>query len=514
MIQRALLSVWNKAGLVELGQALADWGVEIISTGGTARTLEEAGVAVRTVESVTGYPEILGGRVKTLHPAIHGGILAKREPVQLAELAELSLAPIDLVVVNLYPFSLTVARPGCTLDQALEQIDIGGVTLLRAAAKNFASVVVLCDPADYSRVIEVMNERRDFSPAERRALAGKAFSHTAAYDTAIHAYLSCAAEVTEEFPACLDISVEKVTDLRYGENPHQRAAFYRLPGTSGLPDARVLHGKALSFNNLLDLDAAWGMVLEFAGPTVAVIKHNNPCGLASAAELSEAYRTAVACDPVSAYGSVVACNVPVDRSTVEAMSDLFIEAIIAPGFEAGALEVLQHKKNLRLLEMQATEDTDANWLAGVDIRHVRGGLLLQDGDRIGSDRGWQTVTAREPSAEERDNLAFAWRVVAHVKSNAIVLVQDRATVGIGAGQMSRVDSTDLAIKKAGPERCHGAVLASDAFFPFADSIERAAEAGVTAIIQPGGSVRDDEVIAVADRHGLAMIFTGTRHFLH
>ena len=514
MIGRALLSVWNKAGLVELGQALADWGVEIISTGGTARTLEEAGVTVRTVESVTGYPEILGGRVKTLHPAIHGGILAKRDPQHLAELAELSLAPIDLVVVNLYPFSLTVARPGCTLDQALEQIDIGGVTLLRAAAKNFASVVVLCDPADYSRVIDVLRSRQDFSLAERRALAAKAFSHTAAYDTAIHAYLSATVEVAEEFPACLDISVEKVTDLRYGENPHQRAAFYRLPGTSGLPDARILHGKALSFNNLLDLDAAWGMVIDFDAPAVAVIKHNNPCGLAAARELSVAYNTAVACDPLSAYGSVIACNVAVDRATAEAMSELFIEAIIAPRFEDSALEVLQQKKNIRLLEMPATEGTDANWLAGADIRHVRGGLLLQDTDQLGSERGWQVVTTRQPAAEERDDLSFAWRVVAHVKSNAIVLAKNHATVGIGAGQMSRVDATDLAITKAGAERCQGAVLASDAFFPFADSIERAAEAGVTAIIQPGGSIRDDEVIAAANRHGLAMVCTGERHFLH
>ena len=450
MIQRALLSVWNKAGLVELGQALADWGVEIISTGGTARTLEEAGISVRTVESVTGFPEILNGRVKTLHPAIHGGILAKRDPQHLAELAGLSLAPIDLVVVNLYPFSLTVARPGCSLDQALEQIDIGGVTLLRAAAKNFASVVALCDPADYPRVIDVLGSRQDFSQAERKSLAAKAFSHTAAYDTAIHAYLSCAAEAAEEFPACLDISVEKVTDLRYGENPHQRAAFYRLPGTSGLPDARILHGKALSFNNLLDLDAAWGMTRDFAEPTVAVIKHSNPCGLASAQELNDAYRTAVACDPVSAYGSVVACNVPVDRTTAESMSELFIEAVIAPSFESGALEVLEQKKNIRLLEMPAQKDTDANWLAAVDMRHVRGGLLLQDEDGFGTDEAWKVVTTRQPSAEERDSLSFAWRVVAHVKSNAIVLVRDRATVGIGAGQMSRVDSTDLAIKESGP----------------------------------------------------------------
>ena len=513
MIRRALLSVWNKAGLVELGQALTDWGVEIISTGGTAKTLEEAGITVRTVESVTGFPEILQGRVKTLHPAIHGGILARRSPQHLEELQKFSFAPIDLVVVNLYPFSQTVARPDCTLEDALEQIDIGGVTLLRAAAKNFTDVAVLCDPADYGRVIQALNNQIELSPEERKALAIKAFAHTSAYDTAIHAYLT-RADVKEDFPSYLDLSLEKVYDLRYGENPHQPAAFYRLPGTLGLPDATVLHGKALSFNNLLDLDAAWDMALSFAEPTVAIIKHNNPCGLASAGSLAEAYRLALECDLASAYGSVIGCNVPVDGASAQAMSDLFVEAVIAPGFEEAALSILQQKKNVRLLEMPLAAETEANWLAGLDMRRVRGGVLLQGDDRFENESGWKVVSERAPSEEEKLALRFAWRVAAHVKSNAIVLAQGTATVGVGAGQMSRVDSTEIAIKKAGPERCRGAVLASDAYFPFPDSIERAAAAGVSAVIEPGGSVRDEEVIAAVNRFGLAMIFTGSRHFLH
>ena len=514
MIRRALLSVWDKAGLVELGQALSDRGVEMISTGGTARTLQEAGLSVRTVEDVTGFPEILGGRVKTLHPAIHGGILARRDSGHLAELEKLSLAPIDLVVVNLYPFTETVARPGCTLEEAVEQIDIGGVALLRAGAKNFASVVVLSDPADYPRVTEALNEGKDFSPEERQSLALKAFAHTAAYDTAIHAYLARLGSV-EGYPPRLDISLEKVSDLRYGENPHQKAAFYRLSGTeAGLPDARLLHGKALSFNNLLDLDAAWNMSLSFSDPTVAIIKHSNPCGLASAGTLFEAYQSALACDPVSAFGSVIGCNVPVDEPTARAMSDLFVEAVIAPRFEEDALKILQQKTNIRLLERPTAKEPEANWLAGVDLRRVRGGVLLQGPDRFESESDWRVVTEREPTEAERASLAFAWRVVAQVKSNAIVLVRGTATVGIGAGQMSRVDSTELAIKKAGVERCRGTVLASDAFFPFPDSLERAAAAGVTAVIEPGGSVRDEEVIAAANKFGVAMIFTGSRHFLH
>jgi phosphoribosylaminoimidazolecarboxamide formyltransferase/IMP cyclohydrolase len=514
VIRRALLSVWDKAGLAELGQALAERGIEMISTGGTARTLLAAGLSVRTVEDVTGFPEILGGRVKTLHPAIHGGILARREPGHLAELETLSLAPIDLVVVNLYPFTETVARPNCSLEDAIEQIDIGGVALLRAAAKNFASVVVLSDPADYPCVIDALDKEDSISSEERQALALKAFARTAAYDTAIQTYLSRLGSV-EEFPPRLDMSLEKVSDLRYGENPHQEAAFYRLAGTAaGLPDARLRHGKALSFNNLLDLDAAWNMSLSFSGPTVTIIKHGNPCGLACANTLSEAYQSALACDPVSAFGSVIGCNVPVDDVTAGAMTDLFVEAVIAPGYSEAALKILQQKTNIRLLERPTAEEREANWLANVDMRRVRGGVLLQGADRFESESDWKVVTDREPTEAERESLEFAWRVVARVKSNAIVLARGTATVGIGAGQMSRVDSTELAIKKAGPERCRGTVMASDAFFPFPDSVERAAAVGVTAVIEPGSSVRDEEVIAAANNFGVAMIFTGSRHFLH
>ena len=516
MIRRALLSVWDKTGLVDLGRALARHGVDMISTGGTARTLEQAGLSVRTMESVTGFPELLGGRVKTLHPAVHGGILARRQPEHLAELERLAIVPIDLVVVNLYPFGETIARPGCTLEEALEQIDIGGVTLLRAAAKNFEAVAVLCQPEDYVRVIERLAAGEDLTLEERQALAIKAFGQTGTYDTTIHAYLSgrSGPSATESFPASVDIALEKVSDLRYGENPHQKAAFYRLPGAGGLPEARLLHGKALSFNNLLDLEAAWNAALAFSGPTVAIIKHNNPCGLASAGTLPEAYSLAYACDPVSAYGSVIACNVPVDQTTAEAMSGTFIEAVIAPGFSEDALKTLERKKDIRLLDMPAGRTAPSNRLAELDWRRVGGGVLLQTRDRFESEGDWQVVTDRQPTAEERRSLAFAWRVAAQVKSNAIVLAKGNATVGVGAGQMSRVDSTEIAIKKAGPERCAGAVMASDAFFPFADSVEIAAAAGITAVIEPGGSIRDEEVIATSNRLGLAMIFTGTRHFRH
>jgi phosphoribosylaminoimidazolecarboxamide formyltransferase / IMP cyclohydrolase len=510
MIGRALLSVHDKTGLVDLGQSLADAGVEMISTGGTASALQVAGFKVRTVEELTGFPEILGGRVKTLHPAVHAGILARRQPDHLAELARLSLAPIDLVVVNLYPFSETIARPGCTLEEAIEQIDIGGVTLLRAAAKNYTGVVVLSRPEDYGLVIERLRAGQDPTSDERKALAVQAFAHTAAYDAAICNYLRPKDDGDHElFPASLDLHLDKVAGLRYGENPHQRAAFYRLPGAGGLPDARLLHGKALSYNNLLDLHAAWGAASSFSEPTVAIIKHNNPCGLASAASLLEAYRAALDSDPGSAYGGVIACNVPVDADTAAAISPLFVEAVIAPNFAPGALAMLEKKRDVRLLAMPA-----ATAVSQMDMRRVSGGLLLQETDRFEDEADWKVATSRAPTAEERAALAFAWKVAAHVKSNAIVLVKGTATVGVGAGQMSRVDSTEIAIKKAGPDRARGSVLASDAYFPFADSIELAAQAGVTAVIQPGGSIRDNEVIAAANQHNIAMIVTGSRHFRH
>lgn len=520
-IQRALLSVSDKTGLVEFARGLANRGVELISTGGTARILRQAGLAVRTVEEVTGFPEILDGRVKTLHPAIHGGILARREPAHLAELAIHAIGLIDLVAVNLYPFAQTVARPEVSLAEAVEQIDIGGVALLRAAAKNFAAVTVLCDPADYPLVLAELGQQGDVSLATRKRLALKAFRHTADYDAAIADWLAGQfPEVSvetprrgagEPFPAELHLHLWHVQTLRYGENPHQRAALYGLsPGATPL-GGRLLQGKPLSYNNLLDLDAAWRAVGEFSAPTGVIVKHNNPCGVASAETLERAFSLALAGDPVSAFGSVIAVNRPFDEPTAQALGDLFVEAIAAPDFTAGARRALAQRPGCRLLQMGDIEAGPAlapEW----ELRSVRQGILLQEPDTPG-DEEWRVVSARPPTAEERESLEFAWRVVRHVRSNAIVLAQGQATVGIGAGQMSRVDAVRLAVLKAG-ERARGAVLASDAFFPFPDGVEEAARAGVTAIVQPGGSVRDEEVIAAADAAGLAMLFTGRRHFRH
>ncbi|MDH7485073.1 MAG: bifunctional phosphoribosylaminoimidazolecarboxamide formyltransferase/IMP cyclohydrolase [Anaerolineae bacterium] len=520
-IQRALLSVSDKTGLVEFARGLADWGVELISTGGTAHTLRQAGLAVRTVEEVTGFPEILDGRVKTLHPAIHGGILARREPAHLAELAAHAIGPLDLVAVNLYPFAQTVARPEVTLAEAVEQIDIGGVALLRAAAKNFAAVTVLCDPADYPPVLAELRRRGDVSLATRQRLALKAFRHTAGYDAAIADYLAgqfpeASAEAShrrasEPFPAELHLHLWRVQALRYGENPHQQAALYGLAPEATPLGGRLLQGKPLSYNNLLDLDAAWHAVGDFSAPTVVIVKHNNPCGVACAETLAGAFSLALAGDPLSAFGGVIAVNRPFDETVAEALDNLFVEAIAAPGFTAGARQELAQRPGCRLLEMGDVETGLApapEW----ELRSVRQGILLQEPDTPG-DEEWRVVSARQPTAGERESLAFAWRVVRHVRSNAIVLARGQATVGIGAGQMSRVDAVRLAVLKAG-ERARGAVLASDAFFPFPDGVEEAARAGVTAVVQPGGSVRDEEVIAAADAAGLAMLFTGRRHFRH
>lgn len=511
-IRRALLSVSDKTGLVQLAHGLAEAGVEIISTGGTARVLREAGLTVRTVEEVTGFPEILDGRVKTLHPAIHGGILARREPAHLAELAAYGIGPIDLVVVNLYPFARTVARPGVSLDEAVEQIDIGGVALLRAAAKNFAAVTVLCDPTDYPLVLAELRQQGDVSLETRKWLALKAFRHTAGYDAAIADWLAgqFPEASAELFPDELHLHLWRVQTLRYGENPHQRAALYGLTPDAAPLGGRLLQGKPLSYNNLLDLDAAWRAVGDFSAPTVVIVKHNNPCGVASAETLAEAFSLALASDPVSAFGSVIAVNRPFDEPTVEALGDLFVEAIAAPDFTAGARQRLARRPACRLLQIGdgGAESPAIRW----ELRSIRYGILLQEPDTLG-DEGWQVVSARPPTVEERESLAFAWRVVKHVRSNAIVLARGRATVGIGAGQMSRVDAVRVAVLKAG-ERARGAVLASDAFFPFPDGVEEAARAGVTAIVQPGGSMRDAEVIAAADAAGLAMLFTGRRHFRH
>ncbi len=507
MIRRALLSMADKTGLADLARGLDACGVQLIASGGTARAIAEAGVPVTSVEEITGYPSLLDGRVKTLHPALHAGILARRTSDHLNELAARSIEPIDLVAVNLYPFRETVARPDVTLEEAVEQIDIGGVALLRAAAKNFAHVTVLADPTDYDEVLAEIQRQGDTGPGTRHRLAVKAFLHTTAYDAAISRYLmAVAGQPDGAFPDCWPLILEKVYDLRYGENPHQRAAAYRIAGETGLLAARQLHGKGLSLTNLLDLEAAWVAANDFEAPTAAVVKHTNPCGLASAETLVRAYRDARASDPVSAFGSVVGLNRPVDPETAQAIDEIFTEVVIAPGFDPQALGLLKGKRDRRLLEMPA-ETTGRLEMRGID-----GGLLVQERDSA-DDAEWRVVTRREPTEAEEAALHFAWRVVRHVKSNAIVLAQGTKTVGVGAGQMSRVDAVRLAVGKA-RDRAQGAVMASDAFFPFPDGVEAACQAGVCAIVQPGGSLRDNLAVEAADRYGAAMVFTGMRHFRH
>jgi phosphoribosylaminoimidazolecarboxamide formyltransferase / IMP cyclohydrolase len=522
MKKRAILSVYDKTGLVEFARGLSEFDFELVASGGTARALSAAGLPVTLVDQITGFPEILGGRVKTLHPAVHGGILARRSPEHLDELARHDITPVDLVVCNLYPFAATVARPGVTEPEAVEEIDIGGVTLLRAAAKNFESVTVLCDPADYADVLvalreteakaEVRVEPLDLSLNLRRRLALKAFRHTAAYDAAIATWLAGRVEKDQSLPTELNLAATRVQLLRYGENPHQQAALYRWAGST--PAFEQLQGKELSYNNIVDLEAAWAMPHEFTEPTVAIIKHTNPSGLASAANLVDAYRLAFACDPVSAFGSIIAVNREVDRALVEEIGSLFVEVLVAPAYTPEAFAWLaEHKKNCRVM-VARHETTEVVAASSYVLRSVAGGLLAQTPDNRGVNEGtWQVVTRRPPTEAERRSLAFAWLAAKHVKSNAIVFVQGTATVGVGAGQMNRVDSVYLAARRAG-DRSIGAVMGSDAFFPFADGIEAAAAAGVTACIQPGGSLRDDEAIAAADRLGLAMVFTGERHFRH
>jgi len=506
---RALLSVSDKTGLAQFAQRLHEAAVELIASGGTARRISDAGVPVSAVEDVTGFPEILGGRVKTLHPAIHGGILARRTPLHLDELSEHDIRPIDLVVVNLYPFQATVAQPNVTLATAVEEIDIGGVALLRAAAKNHESVTVVCDPADYERVAEAF-ARGGTSAMERKQLALKAFRHTAEYDTAIAAYLD--GQVSEEgesiLPEQMRLDLERVQLNRYGENPHQAAALYAYAGETA--PFTVLHGKEMSYNNWLDLDGSWQSAQDFREPTVAIIKHGNPCGLASADTLAHAYEKAFACDPDSAYGSIISVNRSLDAATARLMTSLFVEVIAAPAYDEEALEILTKKKNLRVVMPTGLP------ARALSLRSIYGGVLVQELDRSQIDMlpdNWEIVSRRQPTPEQLADLAFAWRVARHVKSNAIVFVKDRATVGVGAGQMSRVDSVMLAGHKAG-DRARDAVMASDAFFPFADGIVAAAKHGIVAVVQPGGSVRDEEVIAAVDDLGLVMAYTGVRHFRH
>ncbi len=506
---RALLSVSDKAGLVEFARRLHAADVALVASGGTARTLHAAGLPVQEVAEVTGFPEILGGRVKTLHPAIHGGILARRTAQHLSELAEHNIAPLDLVVVNLYPFQATVAQPNITLATAVEEIDIGGVALLRAAAKNHESVTVVCDPADYAEVADAMAQGGP-SAAQRKRLALKAFRHTAEYDAAIADYLTgqVGAEQTGSLPAHLRVDLTQVQLNRYGENPHQQGGLYAYAGET-MPFA-VLHGKEMSYNNWLDLDGAWQSAQDFPEPTVSIIKHGNPCGLASERTLAGAYAKALASDPVSAFGGIIAVNRPLDLEAAQAMSALFVEVVAAPSYAPDALDLLLKKKNLRIVQPTGVK------MQPLTLRSIYGGVLVQQADLSQDDMDptrWRVVSQRQPTDAQLADLAFAWRVARWVKSNAIVFVQDQATVGVGAGQMSRVDSVMVAGHKAG-DRATGAVMASDAFFPFADGIEAAAKYGIAAVVQPGGSVRDDEVIAAVDALGLVMVYTGSRHFRH
>jgi phosphoribosylaminoimidazolecarboxamide formyltransferase / IMP cyclohydrolase len=530
-VRRALISVSDKTGVVELAEGLAELGVEIVSTGGTARALADAGLVVRAIEDFTGFPEMMDGRVKTLHPRLYAGLLAVRsDEAHLQAAAEHSIEPVDLVCVNLYPFEQTVARGDASDTEVVENIDIGGPTMIRAAAKNHPYAAVLVDPADYASVLAELREAGGhLSMGTRERLAGKAYACTARYDASISAWF--AQREDEDFPAQRTLAYEKATELRYGENPHQRAAYYAEVGapTHLLAGVTQLHGKELSFNNLLDLSSARELVEDFSEPACAIVKHNNPCGCALGKTALDAYERAFACDPLSAYGGVIALNRPVDAACAQAISQQFVEVLLAPSFEAEALEVLTQKKNVRLLELPEWPEP----AGGLEAKPVIGGLLVQDRDEVSETADQMTaMTIKQPSEAEWEDMRFAWQVCRHVRSNAIVIARDGATIGIGAGQMSRVDAVRIAIEKAqageaevaatdaeapgsgGADRLAGSSLASDAFFPFADGPQLAIDAGVTAIIQPGGSVRDEEVVAVVDGAGVAMVATGIRHFRH
>lgn len=515
-IQRAILSVTDKTGLVDFARKLAGMGVELISTGGTAKLLRESGVSVKDISDLTGFPEMLDGRVKTLHPKVHGGILHRREnAAHRSAVAEHGIQPIDMVVVNLYAFEKTAAKAGVQFEELVENIDIGGPSMIRSAAKNFQDVAVVTSPADYDALAEEMaHSGGELSPATKWRLAQKAFATTAAYDSAIASTLERVSSnghfelrPAEGFPATLRMSFHKVMDLRYGENPHQKAAMYSDGSGSGVANGRQLQGKELSYNNIVDLQAAWDLAQEFDEPVVAIIKHTNPCGTATGKTLLEAYKKALECDPVSAFGGVIGVNRVIDGAAAEEMVKLFLEVIAAPGFDNDAKAKFAAKKNLRLVEVVSSEQ---KWA----LKNVSGGMLVQDADvRPLTEADLKVVTKRPPTPEEKRALLFGWKVCKHVKSNAILYVRDGQTVGVGAGQMSRVDSCKIGAMKA-QLPLKGTVAASDAFFPFPDGVEEIARAGSTAIIQPGGSVRDQEVIEAADRHGMAMIFTGVRHFRH
>jgi phosphoribosylaminoimidazolecarboxamide formyltransferase/IMP cyclohydrolase len=516
-VKRALVSVSDKAGVVEFARALAALGIEILSTGGTAKLLQKEGVAVTEVSAYTGFAEMLDGRVKTLHPKIHGALLGRRDdPTHVKQMKAAGIEPIDLLVVNLYPFQATVADPDSRFEDAIENIDIGGPAMLRSAAKNHAAVAAVVDPADYSRVLQEIRQQGGVGDATRFGLAAKVFAHTAAYDGAIANYLTSLDEQRRRLPYAEVLSLQfcKIDDLRYGENPHQSAAFYRdtHPVAGSIAQCRQLQGKELSYNNIADADAAWECVKSFGEPACVIVKHANPCGVAIGSSLSQAYEHALRCDPVSAFGGILAFNRALDRATAEAVSKQFAEVIIAPRVEAEAQKVFSSKDNLRVLEVPLSHEAQAH-----DYKRVGGGLLVQASDApLLNEKDLKVVTRKKPTDAQRADLLFAWRVAKYVKSNAIVFCRDGATVGIGAGQMSRLDSVRVASAKAQDAKLdlHGSVVASDAFFPFRDGLDALGDAGAAAVIQPGGSVRDSEVIAAADERGIAMLFTGMRHFRH
>ena len=517
-IKRAILSVYDKEGIIEFAQGLQSLGVEILSTGGTYKLLKEKGIAVKEVSEHTGFPEMLDGRVKTLHPKIHGGILGRRDdPEHREQMKAQGIEPIDLVAVNLYPFKATISKPNVTLEEAIENIDIGGPTMLRSAAKNYRDVAVLIDPKDYAPVLDEMKRSGgEISESKRYDLAKKVFFTTSDYDRTIFSYLESREGKSERFPDRLVLQFEKVQSLRYGENPHQQAAFYREPQLTqgGVAAAKQIWGKEMSYNNFLDTHSAFELVKEFKEPAAVIIKHNNPCGVATGATLAEAYKKAKATDPVSAFGGVAAFNRPLDAETAQEITTTFMEVIIAPTIDPTAVSIFQKKKDLRVLEAGAGSITASN--AGrLDFRRIGGGLLVQDLDSamIHDPKELKIAGRRPPTPEELEALLFAWKVCKHVKSNAIIFARPGQTVGIGAGQMSRVDSVKIATMKA-QMPVPGCVMASDAFFPFRDGIDAAAQVGITAVIQPGGSIRDQEIVQAVDEHDMAMVLTGLRHFKH
>jgi phosphoribosylaminoimidazolecarboxamide formyltransferase / IMP cyclohydrolase len=513
-IKRALVSVSDKTGIVEFCRELAQQGVQIISTGGTKSLLEKEQVPVIGISEVTGFPEILDGRVKTLHPAVHSGLLAVRDEAEhVKQMQELGLDYIDLVVVNLYPFKETVSKPDVSYEDAIENIDIGGPTMLRSAAKNHAFVTVVVDAGDYAGVLEELRQHGDTNLDTRKRLAAKVFRHTSAYDALISDYF--AEQLENPLPESLTVTYEKVQDLRYGENPHQKAAFYRKPlaSSGNITTAEQLHGKELSYNNINDANAALAIVKEFDEPAVVAVKHMNPCGVGIGRDIDEAYVKAYEADPTSIFGGIVAANRPIGAETAARLNEIFLEIVIAPDFEPAALEILQRKKNIRLLrigDLASAGQRRSEWL----ITSVEGGMLVQQSDVHSlTAADLKVVTNRAPSEEELKQLLFSWKVVKHVKSNAILLARDNMTIGVGAGQMNRVGAARIAIEQAG-DKARGAVLASDAFFPMGDTLELAAKAGITAVIQPGGSIKDEESIAVANANNIAMVLTGVRHFKH